>query len=124
MKKSITSLMALLMVLTLCVSFTSCKNDDADVDDELIYGTWKSYTVRGNYDSSERLYLPSKGKGTWSTSTGSREFKYSYNNNKLTMTFNDETVESYKVELLTNISLNIVKVGESSDYYRYKFERQ
>lgn len=124
MKKSVFNLMTFLMVLTLCFSFSSCKDDSNDADDELIYGTWKSYTVKGNYDSSERLYLPSKGKGTWSTSTSSRDFKYSYSNNKLTMTFDDETVESYKVELLTNISLNIVKVGESSDYYRYKFERQ
>ncbi|UKK50542.1 hypothetical protein L6472_10985 [Prevotella sp. E13-17] len=127
MKKSVFNLMTFLMALTLCFSFSSCKDDSNDADDDLIYGTWQSMRVRGNNDTSETLRLPEKGEGSWSTFDETRSFKFSFSNNKLNMTFKEGDITytvTYKVELLTNISLNIIEYGYSDEDHRYRFSRK
>lgn len=128
MKKSIFSLMTVLMVLILCSSLTSCKDDSNDSDNNLIVGTWNSMRVKGDYDTSQKLLLPSKGKGEWITHSKTRTFTYSFSNNRLSMTFDNEDgdpyTECYTVELLTTNSLNFVTEGSTSEYSRYRFSRQ
>lgn len=128
MKKSIFSLMTVLMVLTLCSSLTSCKDDSNDSDNNLIVGSWKSMRVMGDYDTSQTLVLPSSGKGTWIKYSKTRTFTYSFSNNRLSMTFDNENgdpyTECYTVELLTTNSLNFVTEGSTSEYSRYRFSRQ
>lgn len=131
MKKSVFNLMTFLMALTLCFSFSSCKDDSNDADDDLIYGTWQSMRVSGNNDTSETLRLLEKGEGSWSTYDETRSFKFSFSNNKLKMTFKVSDIPydipytvTYKVELLTDISLNIIEDGHFDEYHRYRFSRK
>ena len=116
------------MVLTLCFSFSSCKDDSNDSDNDLIVGTWKSMRVKGDYDTSQTLHFPSSGKGTWSTSNKTRTFRYSFSNNRLTMNFDNDNgdpyTEYYTVELITTNSLNFVAEGSTSEYSRYRFSKQ
>ena len=106
-------------------------SDDGIIDiyDTAIYGNWKSMRVKGDYDTTHELELiPDDNHGFWTTPEGVRGFKYSLKNNKLTMYFTKygeaPYTETYDVELLTNLSLNIVKEGSTSEYARYRFSRQ
>ena len=107
-KKSILSLLAIMVVMLSSVCFFSCsKDNDGDNEQSLIVGTWRHEDTYG-YDI---LTFNSNGTGTWSNYyyEGKKElldeiepFDYTFNENSMTlkMLFGDE-VETWKVESLT-----------------------
>lgn len=127
MKKNSFYLFAMMMAVVLCVSFTSCSDDDDEGGSgstNALVGTWQcvSNTSLGS-DESEYLKFDAKGNTTWyyvyTKESSFKICKYAYEGTTLVFTWLDGTIETYEVLSVTESELEIKRKG-SSDADKYK----
>lgn len=112
--KNYLSFITFAMMAVFSLSFMSCGDDDEDVYEASVVGTWEvtyvkatsSYDMYGGYNVGDRMTFYSDGRYKDSEDTG----RWSKNGNTLTLTIDDDDFSIPAVMVITKLTDTILEV--------------